>query len=1577
MPTEAPTWEETTEIEPLWEETTPFEEPVALEPPDIVVQPQTGVVQSAAPGSIAPTDLKPSVRLIGGEQVTGNIGDTHPDIIKRESIPAVDIDQRGFQGPGGEFFPRESAAIATGLPTEMEPTRLHSTDLAKAEAEAKPPTFQAPLEITPWKPLYTPEEVKAYHEAEKYGGIFPEGMTPEQKIRRSSITEGFFGPSPEELEAMGGAAGSRQGVVPVMSAVMPILPVGIGGTTGKALMGYFTADFIAQQPEIYAQAKEAYDRGDMDTVRRIVTEDVLAGGMMAVGAKETFAPSGGRGIPIQETVRPAEVPVPKTEVAPTEGFKATPIPESEIWGFLGKEHGVKKGGFVEVVPEFEPGKENDVAELRWRRTTDESGNEVLEPTGIRVNQSKVYNKNVLKEFVDHELGHYVDLKKPEVIGQVLDQMPIEERLSIDKQIERLKYPTEEKAYEFNARAIHQMAKAWRGRPWFERIVLNVKSFLGETIGLKASDKVLRARAEKVAVRALSWASRRIKESAAPKAVEPAAAFAARAEKLEPEKPGMVRLYSGSEGEGIRSSWFTERPERASSFGKYISYIDVPKSVADSARQQIKTDYVLPDKWANKAITVPEPVPQRTFDVGTFAGHVQEGGDPGITTKELVKMTPDELVAWKKRVLYGPRTYQMLRESMKPEDAEALKSERDRLRSETKSILDKVEGGTLQERLDAATKAGPIYTKSATLNEVLEAQPKEAGAFAAKAPPLTAPIGEAAEQLTERLKATPPVGTREKLSLRETIADAWAQGKAIFDRSRARAQAVTETIKDAAKGAREPSELDKRVGELDWLLQRAVGQSRDMGKTMRKQVRDANLRRAAAIWIDTPGDAATKTSTIRTALSDLQLNPELWRKTPNEVKRAMETAANMPSEGVQFAESLREYYARRNQDAVDHSLFEHGLEDYFTHVWGNEKNMPDDLRGAIGGGRVQTYWQFSRQRKLGTFLDGIMRGKIPQLDPANVLPFYNYTLDRAIASRSFIKNITDNMVASDGRAVVAPTGTLSRVPQGQPTEASLVRPKGKTGEIADYKTINHPALRKWKWMANDENGKPILSQNDLVVHPEHYERLARMMDMSRLKGSRVSEALLRASTEVKGFKLGLLSAFHQVHVGSHALFHWTLPFNFKDPRFFTPEGDIKWNSPDVRFAIEKGHLKIAPDARELKIFAEGLLSPGLIHKIPVVGPWSRAYSEWTFGEYIPKLKLKTFSAAMPRNLRWYRGKLSEDAIAARVGDAVNNAYGELNNLFLGKIGRNPGTQRMLRGIFLAPDFGEARLRFVGKGLTSYGTEERLALATMFITLYTAARVGNWLSHGDPELDPKRAFQVKSGKHWWSMRSVIGDLDRAFLDTSRFFYVRLNPLYSRTAADWLFGRDINGRKLSPMEKIVKRPLNQLVPIQFQALTRDDQALWESLIGAMGLGAVSDTPQQDVYQLVDKWMKNSDDPKLQAAFKRREAEVFPPSDYMKLRYALRHDDEEGARKAYEELLKTRKPATITDAMLPGKPFTGSFPNELKFRNSLTDAQRKVYDQARQEQKEMYSKFQIIRRSPEPAEKEPTWEETVPVTE
>lgn len=90
------------------------------------------------------TGVRPAIRLVGGKVIAGDAGMTHPDIIKANELKATDIDQRGFVNERGEFMDREQTAVETGVPTEKEPARQHSTDLPEAKPAAAPAEAEKP-----------------------------------------------------------------------------------------------------------------------------------------------------------------------------------------------------------------------------------------------------------------------------------------------------------------------------------------------------------------------------------------------------------------------------------------------------------------------------------------------------------------------------------------------------------------------------------------------------------------------------------------------------------------------------------------------------------------------------------------------------------------------------------------------------------------------------------------------------------------------------------------------------------------------------------------------------------------------------------------------------------------------------------------------------------------------------------------------------------------------------------------------------------------------------------------------------------------------------------------------------------------------------------------------------------------------------------------------------------------------------------------------------------------------------------------------------------------------------------------
>lgn len=94
--------------------------------------------------------------------------------------------------------------------------------------------------------------------------------------------------------------------------------------------------------------------------------------------------------------------------------------------------------------------------------------------------------------------------------------------------------------------------------------------------------------------------------------------------MPPLAPGMTRLYHGqgaAEGAGLGTSWFTKDWARAATYGDRVSFVDVPKDVADRAQASARaagsgtaSDHVLPLDWSAQAQQIPEHLQPKVYDV---------------------------------------------------------------------------------------------------------------------------------------------------------------------------------------------------------------------------------------------------------------------------------------------------------------------------------------------------------------------------------------------------------------------------------------------------------------------------------------------------------------------------------------------------------------------------------------------------------------------------------------------------------------------------------------------------------------------------------------------------------------------------------------------------------------------------------------------------------------------------------------------------------------------------------------------------------------------------------------------------
>lgn len=98
----------------------------------------------STPAPVEPSgQWRPAIRLAPekpgdpGKVITGEPGQTHPDIIQANNINAESIDQRGFVDPQGNWKTREETAQQMGGPTDVQAGRKHSTDLPEAKGQSQ------------------------------------------------------------------------------------------------------------------------------------------------------------------------------------------------------------------------------------------------------------------------------------------------------------------------------------------------------------------------------------------------------------------------------------------------------------------------------------------------------------------------------------------------------------------------------------------------------------------------------------------------------------------------------------------------------------------------------------------------------------------------------------------------------------------------------------------------------------------------------------------------------------------------------------------------------------------------------------------------------------------------------------------------------------------------------------------------------------------------------------------------------------------------------------------------------------------------------------------------------------------------------------------------------------------------------------------------------------------------------------------------------------------------------------------------------------------------------------------------
>jgi N12 class adenine-specific DNA methylase/2'-5' RNA ligase len=688
------------------------------------------------------------------------------------------------------------------------------------------------------------------------------------------------------------------------------------------------------------------------------------------------------------------------------------------------------------------------------------------------------------------------------------------------------------------------------------------------------------------------------------------------------------------------------------------------------------------------------------------------------------------------------------------------------------------------------------------------------------------LSESMRQRAPEKKGTMAPTESSTPTVRGTVTDA-LNGIKSFTASIFKAYAQPRMSTLLPGGGKDVSDYERAVGRWSGADNRSALDLYEFRKSGEKAIPDKSVREAITNWIEAGGDAAVLAQREQAS----RANPVTAR-----YAKGYENAQHLTQGQLAVAREILAHNDAVLEEMQKGGVLQQGVENYISHIYKNDDAVLNKVRAQLNFDSLQTKPFFTKKRVFATYFDAEQTSRRPRdKDVFFLVAAHERALREALAAREFIKELKDGS-AVDGRPLVMTSWATAReIPADDAQSSVLVRPNVKKGdEAADYRMLNHPALRGWRWAGEDANGNPIIVQGEMLVHPEIYRHLKNNLTKGAVSGFafeagghvfRPGQAALQGSGAIKHIILSL-TRFHETTLEFHALEHRTVPW-FLDK--------LDMTDPDQRLLVDSG-LMVA-HYEGMDAFAEGLAGGGPLAKIPGIGYYIQAYSDHLFKEKLPQLKMATGLHALARNRERYTPDGYSDAKIAQItAKEMNAAFGGLNYRMMG---RNRTMQEVMRLIFMAPDFLEARAKFVAEAFRPQGREQLWAYLLGAVALYAIFRMLNEVVDRKPHWDKPFAL-VHDGKEY-SMRSVQEDTWVAVTRPGQFLHNRLSPPTS-FLQDFTEGRSRFGAKQTFGQQAVDA-LRGNVPIPIQPWLRPSkdstaQRVAETMLRGIGVNVKAGT-------------------------------------------------------------------------------------------------------------------------------------------
>ena len=715
----------------------------------------------------------------------------------------------------------------------------------------------------------------------------------------------------------------------------------------------------------------------------------------------------------------------------------------------------------------------------------------------------------------------------------------------------------------------------------------------------------------------------------------------------------------------------------------------------------------------------------------------------------------------------------------------------------------------------------------------EAPPPDEGPV----PPLTArsPI----EKLTAAIK-TQPVPPKaplsERIKIAENVAEAGAKTKDLYQRSLLGMKAASVAMIDAWKTV-------GRGDNYDTATRRWSGADNESALNIKRFVDQIKVRVPDKLRQEAISRYVEATNPKFKGKTPEEVLREWADKSDEKLKPVYEAAMDLSKEEKQIAQDYIGYSKEIGALAQQYGILKDLRDGYVRHIWSDVPKALRRLQAEQSWNSLITTPGFSKKRTFETYFDGEQEGyRSKNTAIGDLVAGYERSLREAVAARAYIQDLHGGVAditgphekqwrdaqgedaPKVGRPLVieswAKAKTLPSKDEAGPGVRFIEANLKPSEDYGDYIRIDHPSLANWYVVARDGAGQPIFTQTDLLVHPDYYRKIKNNLSPSAIRNFELvaaghsfkpGAAALKVSQEVKHTILSL-AGFHQVTLGLHALEHRTLPVGM-------PELDLA--QKDQRGLVYGGLMVAHYDKMEQ--FGEGVSGGGLVSRIPVIGRAQTAYNQQLFENFLPRLKMAAALNMLERNRSRYKD-LSDEQQYALASDQANASFGGLNYRVLG---RNKTLQDIMQLTLMAPDFLEARGRYVAQAFKPYGREQLTSLVGGAMAIYTIARVLNQLLDDDPHWD--HPFELVYNGKVYAFRTIQEDLFNAITSPARFMRNRLSPA-AGFAAQAVTGRDEYGRKKDTYE-LLFNVLKHSGPIPLQSMMRgDNESKEEAAAGAI---------------------------------------------------------------------------------------------------------------------------------------------------